>query len=441
MIEAAFHFPEGFRWGTATAAHQVEGDNTRNDWWAWEQQPGRILRGDKSGKACEWWAGRWREDLDRAAQAGQNAHRLSIEWSRIQPAPDRWDGEALAQYREILAGMRQRGIEPLVTLHHFTNPLWLVEEGGWENENVVRRFEAFVRKSVAALKDLADFWCTINEPNVYAYLGYASHEFPPGRQSTPAMLRVMRHQVLAHAAAYRAIHEIQPEARVGLAPQYRAMVPHTASPLDHLVRNIQARISNDLVPLALKDGRLRFPLGRERIAGAAGTLDYIGVNYYSCDHVSFDLTRPAELFGRRFYPKEFDLSDIGWNANYPEGLGTAIRWARQFGVPIYITENGIEDAADKIRPRYIAEHIHRMWKSVNTGTPVLGYYHWSLVDNFEWERGWTQRFGLWALDPDTQMRTERPSARFYGEICRENGLTSDMVNRYAPEVFGKMFPG
>jgi beta-glucosidase len=441
MIEAAFHFPEGFKWGTATAAHQVEGDNRLNDWWAWEHQPGRILRGDRSGKACDWWGGRWQEDLDRAADAGQNAHRLSVEWSRIEPSPGRWDEHALAFYHDVLSGMRARSLEPLVTLHHFTNPLWLAEMGGWENEAVVRHFESFTRKTVAALRDLADFWCTINEPNVYAYSAIASDDFPPGRKSIRAAFRVMRHQVLAHAAAYHAIHELQPEARVGIAAHYRGLVPHSANPLDHLGAGTQARIFNNLIPFALQDGRLRFPIGREYVAKAAHTQDYLGVNYYSTDHVSFDLRRPGELFARRFYPQGSDLSAVGMNANVPDGMRMAIRWAHGFGLPIYITENGIEDETDSIRPRYLALHLHQIWKAINTGSPVRGYYHWTLVDNFEWERGWTQRFGLWALDPETQKRTERASGKFYAEICRENGLTSDMVRRYAPEIAAQLFPG
>lgn len=441
MPEAAFHFPKDFRWGTATAAHQVEGGNTRNDWWAWEQQPGRIRFGQRSGKACDWWGGRWKEDLDRAAAGGQNVHRFSVEWSRIEPEPGRWDGSALDFYREMLDGMRARGIEPLVTLHHFTNPLWLAEQGGWENENIAERFESFVRKTVAALKDKVDFWCTINEPNVYAYLAFAADAFPPGKKDLRSALHVMHNQILAHAAAYHAIHEIQPNARVGIAIQYRGMTPHSASPLDGMVTGFQSRIFNDLIPLALQDGRLRFPIGRGRVPQAARTQDYIGINYYSCDHVSFDFRKPDDMFSRRFYPQGSDVSEAGLNANIPEGMGQAIRWANAFGLPIHITENGIEDDTDKIRPRYMIQHIHQVWKAVNIGIPVRSYYHWSLVDNFEWERAWTQRFGLWALDTETQQRTERASARLYAEICKENGLTSDMVRRYAPEVYPVLFPG
>ena len=151
MPSASFHFPKGFLWGTATSSHQVEGGNTNNNWWAWEQQEGRILKGHKSGLACDWWGGRWREDFDRAAETGQNAHRLSVEWSRIQPTPDTWDEEALEKYRAMLRGLKERGIMPMVTLHHFSDPLWVAEKGAWETEAVVPWFERFVRKTVDAL--------------------------------------------------------------------------------------------------------------------------------------------------------------------------------------------------------------------------------------------------------------------------------------------------
>jgi beta-glucosidase len=438
MAEDTLIFPKGFRWGTATAAYQVEGMNTNSEWWRWEQQD-RIRQGHRSGKACDWRSGRWREDLDRAAAAGQNAHRLSVEWSRLEPQPGFFDESAIGFYRELLAGMRSRGIEPMVTLHHFSNPLWFADRGGWERDDAPDLFAAFVRRVLPALSEYADLWCTINEPNVYAYLGFASDAFPPGRKDILAAFRVMRHLVLGHAAAYHEIHSLQPAARVGIAPQYRGMIPHTESPLDRMVAAWQTYIFNDVIPRALKDGWFHLPLGWQRIPHAARTLDFIGVNYYTCDHVSFDARKPGELFGRRFYPPDSDLSAFGWNANVPEGMGMAIAWARQFQAPIFITENGIEDDGDAIRPRYLAQHVHQVWKAIQSGHPVVGYYYWSLLDNFEWERGWTQRFGLWEMDPQTLVRNARPSARFYGEICRSSGLSREMVLRYAPEAAEKIF--
>jgi len=444
MPSASFHFPKGFLWGTATAAHQVEGNNTNNQWWDWEQQAGRIVNGDKSGLACDWWGGRWQEDFDRAAQGGQNAHRLSVEWSRIQPAPDRWDEDALEHYRQMLRGLRERGMIPMVTLHHFTDPLWLGDLGGWETEAVVPLFEKFTRKVVEALKEYCSLWCTINEPNIYALSGYAAGAFPPGKKDLRLAMRVQANMARGHAAAYRAIHEIQPEARVGYALHFRPMVPaRPGFPLDRLERNIAFSAANLAFPTAIRTGVMRTPLGKVRIPEAKGTQDYLGLNYYSLDTVTFDLRKPGELFGRRFYPQGSDLSDTGFNANTPEGMFTMLKWAVESypGLPLIVTENGIECADDHIRPRYLAQHVHQIWRAVNFNWPVKGYFHWSLVDNFEWERGWSQRFGLWELDVETQARRKRPSAELYAGICKENGLSSEMVTKYCPEVFEKLFPG
>ena len=458
MPTASFHFPRGFLWGTATAAHQVEGNNTNNNWWAWEQQEGRIANGEKSGLACDWWGGCWKEDFDRAAEAGQNTHRLSVEWSRIQPAPDRWDEDALEHYRHMLRGLRERGMTPMVTLHHFTDPLWLGDPstglrrerpgersgGGWETDAVVPLFENFTRKVVEALKEYCSLWCTINEPNIYALSGYAAGAFPPGKKDLRLAMRVAANMARGHAAAYRAIHEIQPEARAGYALHFRPMLAaRPGFPLDRLERNIHFNAINMAFPTAISTGVMRTPLGKVRIPEAKGTQDYLGLNYYSVDTVTFDLHKPGELFGRRFYPQGSDLSDTGFNANTPEGMFTMLKWAVESypGLPLIVTENGIECADDHIRPRYLAQHVHQIWRAVNFNWPVKGYFHWSLVDNFEWERGWTQRFGLWELDVETQARRKRPSAELYAEICRENGLSSEMVQRYCPEVFERLFPG
>jgi beta-glucosidase len=441
MAQATFLFPRGFLWGTATAAHQVEGNNTNNNWWAWEQQPGRILEGHKSGLACDWWGGRWREDFDRAAEGSQNAHRFSVEWSRIQPTPDRWDEDALERYREMLRGLIERNMTPMVTLHHFSDPLWLEEKGGWESPEVAVYFEKFVRKTVEALREYVTLWCTINEPNVYAATGYASKEFPPGRNSINAGFRVMVNQARAHAAAYHTIHELQPQAQAGIALNYRSFVPaKTWSPLDGRLVRLLSRLFNDLFPRAFTDGVVHTLTSRVRVPEAKGTQDFLGVNYYTRDYVAFDLLKAREFFGRRFYRADAELSPTGFIANEPAGMFEALQWATQFGIPLFVTENGVEDPTDRLRPRYIIQHIRQVWRAVNYNWPVKGYFHWSLVDNFEWERGWTQRFGLWELDVETQARRKRPSADLYAEICRANGISSELVAKYAPVIFEEMFP-
>jgi beta-glucosidase len=441
MAEATFHFPRGFLWGTATASHQVEGNNTNNNWWAFEQEKGRIIQEHKSGLACDWWGGRWREDFDRAAESGQNAHRLSIEWSRIQPVPDRWDEAALDRYRDMLRGLNERGLTPMVTLHHFSDPIWLAKLGGWEDEAVVEKFEKYVRKVVEALREYVNLWVTINEPNVLVASGYVLGDFPPGKQDISAGFRAMENLVRAHAAAYRSIHNLQPQARVGIALNYRGFLPAKPwFPLDRWAVNFQSSLFNEAIPLTFETGVLRLPVIRRRIPEAKGTQDFLGINYYTIDRVAFDLFRPGELFGKRFFSPEAELSPTGFIANEPEGLFRALKWAMRFQLPIIITENGVEDPDDRLRPRYLIEHLHQVWRAVNFNFPIKGYFYWTLVDNFEWERGWTQRFGLWELDVESQARRKRPSADLYAEICRENGISSDMVARYAPEILEKMFP-
>jgi beta-glucosidase len=442
MIEAIYTFPSNFLWGTATASHQVEGENTNNDWWLWEQEAGRIRDGHRSGRACEWWAGRWEEDFDRAAADGQNAHRLSLEWSRIEPKPGQWDQSAIERYREIIKGAIDRGLTPMVTLHHFTNPIWTVEQGGWLADEVVEWFERYTRYVVGELADLVRLWITINEPNVFGYEGFMAGNFPPGGGGLGEIYQVFRNMVLAHAAAYHAIHEIQPDGSVGAAHHYRGMRPaHSWNPLDRWVTNYRSRSFNDIFPRAISTGRFQFLGHRERHPQAANTQDFFGLNYYTMEHVAFDLRKPTELFTRGFFPPGADLSPGGFIANEPAGMWKALRWAHDFGLPIYITENGVEDAEDRVRPRYLAAHVREIWRAVNFNWYVRGYFFWTLVDNFEWERGWTQRFGLYALDVETQERRRRSSADFYAEICKANGLSSDMVARFAPEVFGMIFPG
>jgi beta-glucosidase len=227
---------------------------------------------------------------------------------------------------------------------------------------------------------------------------------------------------------------------VGFAHNYRGLHPKTRSPFDRWAASAASRIFNESFPLTLLTGRLSLPFGSQRIPQAKGTQDFFGLNYYTREQVSFNLLKPKDGFIHRAYRPGAQLSPTGFIANEPLGLFEALKWALQFNVPILVTENGIEDREDTLRPAYLAQHIHQVWRAVNFNYPIKGYFHWTLVDNFEWERGWTQRFGLWELDPETQQRRKRPSADFYAEICRENGLSSEMVARYAPAILSTLYP-
>jgi beta-glucosidase len=441
MPTATYTFPAGFLWGTATAAFQVEGHNAPSNWSAWVEEPGRILQGMKPGLACDWWGGRWKEDLDRAAETGQNAHRFSIDWARIQPAPDRWDEDALDYYRQIIRGAVERGLLPMVTLHHFVDPLWLSEMGGWANPQSPQLFTAFVRKTVEALKEYVSLWVTINEPNVYIFNGYYSGEFPPGKKNDlDGTFSVLCNMLRGHAAAYRVIHEIQKTARVGFAHHHRPLHPYRSwMPIDVFIAQSGAKILNAF-PRALVDGQVRLLWKATSIPEVAHTQDFFGLNYYALDEVKFVLN-PAKNFYERSFPSDAVLSDTGFLANIPQGMFESLRYAHQFKVPILITENGIENVNDEIRAPFLVEHIHQVWRAVTFSWPIKGYFHWSLIDNFEWERGWTQRFGLWGLDIETQARLRRRSVDIYAEICRTNGISSEMVKKYVPALVEKLFPG
>lgn len=446
MPQATIHFPRGFLWGTASSSHQVEGNNTNNQWHAWEQDGHTD---GVSGLACDWWGGRWKQDLDRAAEAGQNAHRLSIEWSRVQPGPGRWNEDVLDHYRQILRGLRERGMTAMVTLHHFTDPAWLAGfpvglGNGWETDEVVPLFAEYVRRVVEALREYCNLWITVNEPNLYALFGYVTGVFPPGKTDPRLAMQVQANMARAHAAAYRVIHELQPDAKVGYALHYRPMVAARPwFPPDRIMRKLAYTAVNIAFPSALTTGVLRTPLGSVRIPEARGTQDFFGLNYYSVDTVRFDPQARADLYLRRYFPEGSDLSETGFITSQPSGLFDALKWSVRShpGQPVIVTENGIEDSQDRIRPRYLAGHVRHLWRAVNFVWPVKGYFHWTLVDNFEWERGWSQRFGLWELDRETQARRKRPSADLYAAICRENGLSTAMVEQYCPEAMPDLFPG
>ncbi len=443
MPDAEFNFPRGFLWGTATSSHQVEGNNKNNQWYLWEQEPGRIAKGHVSGAACDWWGGRWREDFDRAEENGQNAHRFSIEWSRIQPAPDRWDEDALDHYLDMLRGLHQRGLFPLVTLHHFTDPIWVMEMGGWENEAVPNLFAEYAAKVVEAAQSYVTTWCTINEPNVVAVLGHMMGKFPPGRNDRKATFDVMENMARGHALAYHKIKEIQPEARVGFAHAYSGLHPVRGWHLgDRIATNMYDQVWNEFFPQMFKSGKARLMGRKVEIPEAAGTQDYIGINYYSGNLVRFSLAAgKKEMFMRLSFPEDAEVSPNGMIANLPEEFYKSLEWALQFEVPIIVTENGTEDAEDSFRRKYLTSHIHQLWRAVNFNYPIKGYFVWSLVDNFEWAEGWTRRFGLYELENDSQLRKKRRSADLYAVVCKQNALTSAMVREYAPELVETLFPG
>jgi len=449
MAEATFTFPPDFRWGTATSAHQVEGNNTQNDWWAWEQEgqrlgDGRVFANQVSGLACNWWENA-EADIAQMAKMGLNAHRMSVEWSRIEPTPAFWDEDAIDRYRQILGAMRDAGIEPMVTLHHFTNPQWMAGQGGWANAESVTWFARYVRKVVDSLSDLVDLWCTVNEPGILAEMGYYRGIWPPCQKGLGLYFDVYLNLLRAHAAAYEAIHELQDGARVGLSKAMRGFKPRRpGSPVDRFVARTIDDAANGIFIRALMEGVWRPPGRRAQpLPELQRTLDWLGVSYYHRYESTLKLTHPGGMFMEYGVPTGVEIGPDTWGEIHPRGLYDLLAQLKRFELPLYVTENGRPDEVDEHRPRFIVEHLHHVWRAIIVGAPVMGYYFWSLVDNFEWARAYNPsfRFGLLEVDVESQARRLKTSGELYAEICKTGTLSSDMARRHAPDALASVFPG
>ncbi len=445
--QRVLRFPEGFLWGTATSSHQYEGDNTKNQWYRWEKQ-GHIRTGELCGKAANWWE-QAESDFALAERMGNNALRLSLEWSRIEPEEGQWERTALDRYRVMLNDVRDRGMKALLTLHHFTEPLWYADRGGFEYEDNIRFFVRYVTHVVQNLRDLCDFWVTINEPNVYTALGYVLGSYPPGKRDLRSAKRVICNLLQAHIEAFYAIRLLQPEAQIGYCLDYRLFDPACVlSPFDQGLAWLHETFFAWSTLQAAETGRFPFPLNRliTTIPHAAGTRDYHGVNYYTREMVRFQPTAPSQMFVRRFAPPGSVYSDEGRDNGleeiYPEGLYRVLQslYQRTRGnKPIYITENGFRDAGDLHRPQALLEHLAMLHRAISEGIPVRGYLHWTLVDDFEWTQGWGAHLGLFAMNPITQERKARKSSLLFSEICRANAITPEIVEQYAPQVMDRLF--
>lgn len=442
----SFSFPEGFLWGTATAGHQIEGNNTASDWWWWE--PGKVRGGLTSGKACDGW-NRYEEDYALMKSMGLNAYRMGIEWSRVEPTPGRWDDDAFGHYESMMESLSSKGIAVCLTLYHWVLPKWVADAGGWENPATIDEFARFCQQTVARLGRYPLLWCTLNEPNVYTMSSYVTGEFPPEKKSLRTARKVMRNLLTAHAAAYSIINSSAhgaPQAQgtptnslrpfIGIAHNMTPIAPARRNPLDRMIAGFQNRAWNTSLIEALATGTMTGPFGDGRpIEGLAGSYTFIGINYYFRRTVAFRLNGIANGFSEDVFPPNVPRTDFGWPI-VPEGLYDSLMQASALNVPIYITENGIADARDAMRPRYIVDHLAQIRYAIDAGADVRGYFHWSFQDNFEWRDGYTQKFGLYALDPQDPelLRVPRPSAGLYASIAQSSGVTKEMLSRMPESV-------
>jgi len=368
-------FPETFLWGTAVASHQVEGGNTNNDWWLWEQQSGHIRHDHSSRVACDWWH-RAEEDFARAADLKLNAQRLSVEWSRIEPEEGRFDAEAVARYRAMLVRLRELHIEPIVCLFHFTLPQWVSARGGFETSWAVDRFARFVEHGSQELGEHVRWWLTVNEPMVYVALGWFMGRWPPAKKRLPEALKVARNLVRAHALAYRILHRRDPEARVSAAMQISRYVPsREGSHRDDAVVHLRDWLGNRMWLDAAEDGVMRPPLGAfERVPEAVGAHDFIGFQHYFTYPLEFSASSPGALFLREMQRPRPDTPPFMGEFR-PEGLGFCANELKRYGKPLLVTEHGLLDNTDAERPAHLIRSLASLHRAMQDGAVVLGYLH------------------------------------------------------------------
>ncbi len=406
------HFPEGFIWGAATAAHQIEG-NQKNNWTDFE-----IERGlERSGVACDHWS-RWREDFELLSELGVSSYRFSIEWSRLEPVPGEWDDEVVKVYSEMVDDLLSRGIRPMPTLHHFSHPSWWEEKGGFSKKENLGEFVNYCERVFDSLSDRVETWCTINEPTVFSAMGYTLGQFPPGRRSIFLTLRVMRNMMRGHAMVYRSLKKKKGDCVLGIAKNVTLFDPANRwSPIDWPVARLLEWLWNGAWRRGIKTGRM---LG-SRIPDAKGSLDFVGLNYYT--HFITGLFMPTSTEELSFAKREHEIATEFGYPMYAEGLRRAIEFVSELGVPIEITENGVADSEDSLRPEHLRRHIWVISEAIKDGLDIRSYHHWSLMDNFEWAEGYEMRFGLYSVNFETQERKLRHSGEIYRGIVASNGLT------------------
>ncbi len=422
-------FPKEFVWGAASAAHQVEGGHQSiNNFGWWETQVDEngkspIVNGDKSGDAADHW-NRLEEDTQLMVDMNLDAYRFSVSWSKIMPAPGQVDQSALDHYITEVDMLLANGISPMVTLHHFTHPLWFERLGAFEKEENIKHFVDFAEVVYTALGDKVTQWCTINEPAVYMFDGYLTGHFPPGKQDPALGSLVVENLMKAHVAVYNKIKSLPggKNARIGLVKNMMQMDAYNQyNVLDHLVKYLaDSNYNQGILSLFQTDQfEMYMPTMVDRstkIEGATKTLDFIGLNYYS--HYAFNFTGDIEESLETIaYPGEV-MTDMDYGI-YPEGIYRAIKRISQLNVPIIITENGIADDKDDRRGDYIDRTLYAVSKAIQDGYDVRGYYYWSLTDNFEWNLGYGQRFGLYHLDFPTQKRHLKEGSKVYRDVIRQ----------------------
>ncbi len=404
-------FPRDFLWGAATSAYQVEGGNVNSDWCRWEKKTGK----EECGPADRHYE-LYKKDFDLAKSLHHNAHRFSIEWGRIEPEEGKFSRKELKHYLDVILALRKRGIEPIVTLHHFTNPVWFTESGGWVE---VRSAERFLRYCDFLTRELARhvrYWITINEPTIYLSHAYIIGVWPPQEKSYLKAAAVEENLASAHIKAYRAMHKIYKrlglgEPCIGISQNVIAFVPYKHKLKNRFTAYLRDRVFNlGFIERIMRQGIL-----------PQKNMDFIGVNYYSRQLIELKEFGLGNLATDVRDNNRCEKNSLGWDI-YPKGLYDVLMELKKFNLPVMITENGICTSRDNLRWKYIYGHLKNIHRAMKKGVSVTGYLYWSLLDNFEWDKGFGPRFGLIGVDRKTYKRTVKRSAKKFGQVCKTGVL-------------------
>ncbi len=405
-------FPKGFLWGAATAGHQVEGGNTNSDLWLLEHVAGSIFS-EPSGEACDHYH-RYADDIEMLAGFGMNTFRTSVEWARIEPEEGRFDAEAIAHYRDVLETCHRYGIAPMVTYHHFTSPLWVLADGGWDNPRTADRFARYCERVTRDLGDLFDLACTLNEPNLPFLLGAL------GLGAQTAEDR--RHMPMFVNAG----------ADLGVDAATVAPFMFTGTQEGYDVKLAAHRLGRDAITSVRPEIAVGWTLANSDIQGGPGGEEFAVNLRASVNERFLEVSREDDFVGIQTYGRHvFDaegqlvkaapgvpVNQMG-DEIYPVGLGSTIREAARVArVPVYVTENGLATTDDTQRVTFLEDSVEVVAGCIADGVDVRGYIVWTLLDNFEWIFGFEPKFGLVAVDRATQERTPKPSAYRLGELAR-----------------------
>lgn len=412
------NFPKNFLWGVATSAHQIEGNSDNNDWslkalkkhsqnikWAKNAQE-KI---PDAKQACQSWE-KYKEDVELAKNLNCNLYRFSVEWSKIEPECGKFDQKAIEHYRDQIKQAKKANMQIMLTLHHFTNPIWFSQKKGWEKRSSLKYYLRFVKKIINEYENQVDYWITLNEPFGWTSCAYFMGIWPPFKKNYLLGYHVFNNLALAHKRAYKLIHKYYrnkglQKPKVGFVNDLQSYSNYRKhSLLEQLKVYFIYNFSNH--SFIKKSGKKYH--------------DFFGVNYYYEMRVNKKTGMKME---QTFNAKDENrqLTDMEWLI-YPRGIFDVLYDLNDYGKPFIIAENGIATKKDELRIRFIEEHLEEIYYAIKAGIDVRGYCYWSLLDNYEWAEGYRPKFGLVKVDLKTGKRTPKDSYKFYAKIIQDNGL-------------------